>query len=211
MFVIEATILIALAAAGPKLFEVAHSTNLRQRPTEIPSPPSSSREHSTKVRAVSALRPEIFELLESILDETWIFSGPTKRLGRAKRWSPNVSSEPLPQASEIPRACALMLYQELLHLHFKHIKCICGPHAVASLRSSPSKVDWAPMLKIIATATLFSICLTAKSRAVDAGIAFNKPVLAPVAFVQFCVRYHEDCKVSPMGSDKFLWYSRKLD
>lgn len=58
------------------------------------------------------------------------------------------------------------------------------------------------MLKIIATATLFSICLTAELRAVDAGIAFNKPVLAPVAFVRFCMRYQGDCKVSPMGSDQ---------
>ena len=33
-------------------------------------------------------------------------------------------------------------------------------------------------------------------------IVFNKPVLAPVAFVRFCMRYHEDCKVSPMGSDR---------
>ena len=58
------------------------------------------------------------------------------------------------------------------------------------------------MLKIIATATLFYICLSAELRAADAGIVFNKPVLAPVAFVRFCVRYQEDCKVSPRGSDR---------
>jgi predicted transglutaminase-like cysteine proteinase len=32
-------------------------------------------------------------------------------------------------------------------------------------------------------------------------LVFNKPVLAPVAFVRFCARYQEDCKVSPAGSD----------
>ena len=33
-------------------------------------------------------------------------------------------------------------------------------------------------------------------------IAFNKPVLAPVAFVRFCARYEADCQASPMGSDR---------
>jgi len=33
-------------------------------------------------------------------------------------------------------------------------------------------------------------------------IAFNKPVLAPVAFVQFCMRYPDDCKESPASLDK---------
>jgi predicted transglutaminase-like cysteine proteinase len=33
-------------------------------------------------------------------------------------------------------------------------------------------------------------------------IAFNKPVLAPVAFVRFCMRYQDDCKVGPMGLDR---------
>ena len=32
-------------------------------------------------------------------------------------------------------------------------------------------------------------------------LVFNKPVLAPVAFVRFCARYQEDCKVSPAGSE----------
>jgi len=32
-------------------------------------------------------------------------------------------------------------------------------------------------------------------------IAFSKPVLAPVAFVQFCMRYPDDCKESPSGLD----------
>jgi predicted transglutaminase-like cysteine proteinase len=35
-------------------------------------------------------------------------------------------------------------------------------------------------------------------------IAFNKPVLAPVAFVRFCMRYQDDCKASPMGFDRAL-------
>lgn len=33
-------------------------------------------------------------------------------------------------------------------------------------------------------------------------LVFDKPVLAPVAFVRFCARYQEDCKISPMGSDR---------
>lgn len=33
-------------------------------------------------------------------------------------------------------------------------------------------------------------------------IAFNKPVLAPVAFVRFCMRYEDDCKASPVGLDR---------
>jgi predicted transglutaminase-like cysteine proteinase len=33
-------------------------------------------------------------------------------------------------------------------------------------------------------------------------IAFNKPVLAPVAFVRFCMRYQDDCKASPIGLDR---------
>ena len=33
-------------------------------------------------------------------------------------------------------------------------------------------------------------------------IAFNTPVLAPVAFVRFCMRYQDDCKVSPIGLDR---------
>ena len=53
--------------------------------------------------------PEIFELLESILDEIWDFFGLTKRLGRVKRWSLSVSFKPLPQESEILRAYALRL------------------------------------------------------------------------------------------------------
>lgn len=32
-------------------------------------------------------------------------------------------------------------------------------------------------------------------------IAFNKPVLAPVAFVRFCMRYQEDCNVTLAGVD----------
>jgi predicted transglutaminase-like cysteine proteinase len=32
-------------------------------------------------------------------------------------------------------------------------------------------------------------------------IAFSAPVLAPIAFVRFCARYREDCKVSPMDVD----------
>jgi predicted transglutaminase-like cysteine proteinase len=33
-------------------------------------------------------------------------------------------------------------------------------------------------------------------------LVFNKPVLAPMAFVRFCARYQEDCKVSPTESDR---------
>jgi predicted transglutaminase-like cysteine proteinase len=33
-------------------------------------------------------------------------------------------------------------------------------------------------------------------------LVFNKPVLAPVAFVRFCARYQDDCKISPAGSDR---------
>jgi predicted transglutaminase-like cysteine proteinase len=33
-------------------------------------------------------------------------------------------------------------------------------------------------------------------------LVFNKPVLAPMAFVRFCARYQEDCKVGPVGSDR---------